>query len=49
MTRNVLATAACLLATGCPGSDATNPPILWLAPDSSEVIVKLSSIEPAPW
>ncbi|MEO8704534.1 MAG: hypothetical protein ABI867_31055 [Kofleriaceae bacterium] len=48
--RSVFATAAVILATGCPGgNDATNPTILWLAPDNSEVIVKLSAVEPPPW
>jgi len=38
-----------LLLAGCPGPDAKNPGELWLAPDNSEVIVKLSPIEPDPW
>ena len=34
---------------GCPADDPTNAPTLWLAPDGSEVRVKLAEEEPQPW
>ena len=47
--RAIVAAIASAIAAGCPGTDATNPAILWLAPDNSEVILKLSAVEPDPW
>ncbi len=39
-----------LVLAGC-GDDGgeTNPPTLWLAPDGSEIRVKLADSEPRPW
>ena len=34
---------------GGGGGDATNPKTLWLAPDASELQVKLQSTEPQPY
>jgi hypothetical protein len=34
---------------GCPGEDPVNAPTLWLAPDGSEIVVKLAEEEPEPW
>lgn len=33
---------------GCPGPDG-NPDTLWLAPDNSEIVVKLIDHEPPPF
>jgi hypothetical protein len=52
--RHVLPAAA-LALSGCPGDDGPpmrthdNPQVLWLALDGSEVEVRLSEIEPAPY
>jgi hypothetical protein len=39
------------LLAGCPGDDdpSGNPSRLWLAPDGSEVRLKLQDSEPSPW
>jgi hypothetical protein len=47
MKRVLLATSVLGLAA-CPGP-AKNPSVLWLAPNGSEVIIKLSDAQPAPW
>ncbi|HEU4612097.1 MAG TPA: hypothetical protein VFS15_08470 [Kofleriaceae bacterium] len=46
-----LAAPLILLATlaGCPGDDDGNPSTLWLAPDGSEIKLKLQDEEPPPW
>jgi len=38
-----------LLLAGCPHSNDTNPPVLWLAPDQAETKVKLVASEPPPY
>lgn len=38
-----------LALAGCPGDDGENAPVLWLAPDGSEVRVKLAEERPAPF
>jgi len=49
MNRIVLAAAALALA-GCPSPPAgKNPPQVWEALNGSELMVKLSPIEPAPF
>jgi hypothetical protein len=36
--------------TACPGGeDGENAPTVWLAPDGSEIRVKLAEQEPNPW
>ncbi len=47
---------ACLLAAfavgtlaGCPSNNDSNPSVLWLAPDGSEVRVHLVDTEPPPF
>jgi hypothetical protein len=47
MKRALLATSVLGLAA-CPGPDK-NPSVLWLAPNGSEVIIKLSEKQPSPW
>ncbi len=38
------------LLAGCPNpDDGGNPSKLWLAPDGSEVRLKLQDSEPSPW
>jgi hypothetical protein len=37
------------LLAGCPSDDDGNPSRLWLAPDGSEVRLKLQDSEPSPW
>ena len=37
-----------LLLTACPKKDG-NPDVLWLAPNGSEVVIKLTDTEPPPW
>jgi hypothetical protein len=34
---------------GCPSSDGKNAPVLYLAPDGSEIKVKLVESEPRPF
>ena len=36
------------LLAGCPGPDG-NPPVLWLAPNGSEIVIQLLDHEPPPW
>lgn len=38
-----------LALAGCPSDDDKNPSTLWLAPDGSEIRVKLQEQEPRPW
>jgi hypothetical protein len=38
-----------LALAGCPGEDPKNAPTVWLAPDGSEIRVKLQEEEPPPW
>ena len=38
-----------LALAGCPGDDEGNAPTLWLAPDGSEIRVKLADQRPAPF
>ena len=38
-----------LALPGCPGSDDTNPRVLWLSLDGSETRVKLVDVEPHPF
>jgi hypothetical protein len=38
-----------LALAGCPGDDGENAPVLWLAPDGSEIRVKLADARPAPF
>ena len=35
--------------TGCPGSESSNPPVLWLDLDGSEIKVRLVEREPVPF
>ena len=37
------------LLAGCPSSDPTNAPVLWLALDGRETEVKLAEDEPEPF
>jgi hypothetical protein len=49
MKRTAITTAAALALialTGCPSNEATS---LWLAPNNSEVVIKLIDHEPPPW
>jgi hypothetical protein len=42
--------ALLVLLAACPGDDDSgNPNKLWLAPDGSEVRLKLQDSEPSPW
>jgi hypothetical protein len=38
-----------LVLPGCPSSEGSNPKVLWLAPDGSELRVKLVDTEPPPF
>jgi hypothetical protein len=38
-----------LSLAACPQDDAENAPTVWLAPDGSEIRVKLAEQEPSPW
>ena len=38
-----------LALAGCPSDDDRNPETLWLAPDGSEIKLKLQDQEPNPW
>jgi hypothetical protein len=39
-----------LALAGCPsGSDSANPPRVWLAPNGSELRVRLTPVEPDPF
>ncbi len=38
-----------LLLAGCPADDSGNAPTLFLAPDGSEIRVKLVETEPPPF
>ena len=38
-----------LTLAACGSSSASNPPKLWLAPDNSELVVKLADTEPPPY
>ena len=52
MKRACLVPAAFIaMLAGCPGDDSVdvNPPRLWLAPDGSEIRLKLQDSEPRPW
>jgi hypothetical protein len=44
-----LALAAVFAVSGCPGGSDGNPPVLWLALDGSETMVRLIDVEPAPF
>ncbi|MCE9578724.1 MAG: hypothetical protein K8W52_36705 [Deltaproteobacteria bacterium] len=48
-TSYAFSTAAIALLTACPGPEGGNPSQLWLAPDGSEVIMRLAAEEPPPW
>ena len=50
MKRVLLATSVLgpFLLAACPGPEK-NPSVLWLAPNGSEVIIKLSDKQPSPW
>jgi hypothetical protein len=52
LSMSVLALAACGGGHGGSSPDApptTNPKVLWLAPDNSELAVKLVGTEPPPY
>ena len=54
MTRRPLSSFAPVLLglgvlPGCPGPDDSNPKVLWLAPDMTEIRVKLVDSEPPPF
>jgi hypothetical protein len=38
-----------LVLPGCPSPSSDNPRVLWLAPDMTEIRVKLVDSEPAPF
>jgi hypothetical protein len=46
--RVLLALAGLAFATGCPGEDG-NAPVLFLAPDGSELVVRLAEEPPPPY
>jgi len=48
VNRRVLLAVASLALTGCP-SGPENPTVLYLAPDGSELRVKLQAEEPEPY
>jgi hypothetical protein len=41
--------ALALALGGCPGEEGENAPTVWLAPDGSEIRVRLIEEEPRPW
>ncbi len=49
MNRRLLGLAALAWLTGCPGDDATNGAVLYLAPDGSELRVRLIEELPPPY
>lgn len=56
MTRAPLLSLLLLVAAGCPGPNPLpdagahlNPPELWLAPNGSELQVRLSPVKPIPY
>ena len=49
MLATILALAAALGLTACPSSEGTNPGVLWLDLDGSEIKVRLVEREPVPF
>ena len=47
-SRSILVASISSLAA-CGGGSEANPPILYLAPDASELLVKLVGTEPPPY
>lgn len=49
MTRSASGLIFLIALAGCPSDDAENAPVLYLAPDGSEIKVKLVESEPRPF